>query len=269
MAEVKKRDLTMVPFENLKIIEGFNIRTDYGDIPLLASQIEEHGVKVPLQGYKEKGTEIYVVKDGHRRYAALVYLKEKGRLPEEIFVPFVLEPQKYNEEQRIVDMFIMNEGKPLTPLEQAECVRRLQNFHYSDTEIAKKIGRSQPYVSKLSSLNTAPKKLINLIEKGRVAASYAMDIIAKGEVEQFLQDVEDGKYDQQMNGNEMFPASSSGKTKITKANVQPVNSWREFKRFSKKADEIKINEEKANFFKFLMKILNNELSEEQIKRWFK
>jgi ParB/RepB/Spo0J family partition protein len=271
MSEVKKRDLTMVRYENLKIIDGYNLREDYGDMPLLANQILEHGVKVALQGYKEKGTDTYVIKDGHRRYAALTYLKDKGLLPEDIYIPFVLEPQKYSDEQRVIDMFIMNEGKPLTPLEQAEGVRRLQNWGYTDKDIAKKIGRSAAYVCKLSSLNTAPKKLTNLIANGTLAASFAMDIIAKGEVDKFLADFEAGAYSQTANGLEMFSdqAPKNGKTKITKGDVQTVNSWKEFKRFAKEADEKKMEDEKAKFFKFLLRVMNNDVSEDQIKRFFK
>src|SRR5689334_13723541 len=114
MAEVKKRDLMMVPADNLLLIEGLNIREDMGDLEGLAASIKEHGVKVPLRGYKEKGADRYCVVDGHRRYAALQILASQG--VNGILVPFVTEPQKYSDEQRVIDMFIMNDGKNLTPL---------------------------------------------------------------------------------------------------------------------------------------------------------
>jgi ParB/RepB/Spo0J family partition protein len=272
MADVKKTDLIKVKYGNLKVIEGNNIRQDYGDIPLLANQILEHGVKVPLQGHREKGTDIFIIKDGHRRYAALTHLKDNGLLPEDIWIPFVLEPQKYNDEQRVIDMFILNEGKALTPLEQAEGVRRMQNWGYTDKDIAQKIGRSQAYVSKLSSLNAAPKKMINLIEKGTIAASFAIDIIAKGETDKFLQDVEAGTFEQKTNnGHEIFPSETATKTttKITKGDLQTVNSWKEFKKFAKDADEKMMDEEKAKIFKWLCKMMNNELTEDHFKRYFK
>jgi ParB/RepB/Spo0J family partition protein len=270
MSEVKKRDLPMVPFPLLTVKDGFNIRTDMGDIPGLAASIKENGVKVPLRGYKEKGAENYIVVDGHRRYEALKILAAESS--EIIYVPFVLEPQKYNDEQRVVDMFIMNDGKSLTPLEQAEGIKRLQNWGYSDKDIAQKTGRSIAYVGKLASLNSAPKRLINLIENNKIAASFAMDIICKGETEKFLQDFEAGFFDAKpVNGNEIFPdqPATKTKTKITKADIQPVNSWKEFKRFAKDADPKLMEDGKAKFFKFLYRVMNNEMSEEQIKRWFK
>lgn len=270
MPEVKKRDLTMVPFQLLAVMPGFNIRTDMGDMNALIASIRENGVKVPLRGYKEKGSEKYIVVDGHRRFEALSVVANESN--ETYYVPFVLEPQKYNDEQRVIDMFVMNDGKNLTPLEQAEGIRRLQNWGYTDTDIAKKIGRSQPYVSKLSSLNSAPKKMRTLIEKGVIAASFAIEIIAKGEVDKFLEDVESGAYDpKQMNGNEIFPehAASKPKAKITKGDTQPVNSWKEFKRFAKNVDHVIMDDDKAKFFKFLLRVMNNEVSEESIKRFFK
>jgi ParB/RepB/Spo0J family partition protein len=273
MAEVKTRDLKMVPYENLKIITDFNIRTDYGDIPLLCSQILEHGVKVPLQGYKEKGSEIYVIKDGHRRYKALTYLKENGQLPESIFIPFVLEPQKYNDERRVIDMFIMNEGKPLTPLEQAEGIKRLQQWGHSDKEIASKIGRSIAYIGKLALLISAPKKLTNMIESGKVSASFAMDIISKGETDKFLADVDAGKFDSQStsNGHEIFPDATpkKAKAKITKGDIDQVNSWKLFKKWAVNVDDKLMETDKAKVFKMLCRMMNNELTEDHFKRFFK
>jgi ParB/RepB/Spo0J family partition protein len=271
MADVKKRDLIMVPYENLKIIDGFNIRTDYGDIPTLAANIKEHGVKIPLQGYKEKGTEIYVIKDGHRRHAAITYLKETNQMTDTIFVPFVLESQKYSDEQRIIDMFIMNDGKSLTPLEQAEGVKRMQNYGYSDKDIATKIGRSIAYVGKLASLNAAPKRLIIMIEKGKVSASFAMEIISKGETDKFLQDVEAGIYDVQKatNGHELPLTETPVKTKITKRDIGQVNSWKQFRKWAPTVDDKQIDPTKAKVFKMLCRMMNNELTEDHFKRFFK
>jgi len=273
MADVKKKDLILVPYKNLKVIEGFNIRNDYGPLELFAENLLENGVKVPMQGYKEKGTDFYFIKDGHRRYEALKYLDESGRLPDPFYVQFIVEPQKYNDEQRIIDMFVMNDGKPLTPLEQAEGVRRLQNYGYSDKDIATKTGRSIAYVGKLASLITAPKRLIKLIENNKIAASFAMDIISKDETDKFLQDVDAGLFEVQQatNGHEIFESEpiKKSKTKITKGDLKTTNSWKEFKKFAKTADVKLMDEEKAKAFKWLCRMMNNELTEDHFKRYFK
>jgi ParB/RepB/Spo0J family partition protein len=271
MADVKKRDLIMVPFEKLLIIDDFNIRVDMGDIPALADNIKENGIKVPLRGYKEKGEDIYRVVDGHRRHAAIKLLVSDST--EIFYVPFVLEPQKYSDEQRVIDMFIMNDGKNLTPLEQAEGVRRMQNWGYPDKDISQKIGRSIAYVGKLSSLNTAPKRMIKLIENGKIAASLAMDIISKGETDKFLQDVDAGFFDAQRatNGHDIPEPEVITKTKIkiTKGDLKEVNSWKEFKKWAKNIDVHGMEEEKIKIFKWLCRMMNNELNEDHFKRFFK
>ena len=42
-------DSYFVDPRNIAIIDGFNVRTDYGDIDSLAESIRESGVKVPLR----------------------------------------------------------------------------------------------------------------------------------------------------------------------------------------------------------------------------
>lgn len=271
MANVKKRDLIMVPFENLTIREDFNIRYDMGDIEQLSRSVKEHGVKVPLRGYKEKGEEIYVIVDGHRRFAALKMIVKE--ITETIYVPFVLEPQKYSDEQRVIDMFIMNDGKSLTPLEQSEGIRRMQNWGYADKDIAQKIGRSAAYVCRLSYLNSAPKRMIKLIENGKIAASFAIDIIAKGETDKFLQEVESGFFDvhKPVNGHELFEneKTAKSKTKITKGDLNTVNSWKEFRKWIKNVDPSLMEEDKAKILNWLCRMINNELTEDHFKRFFK
>lgn len=198
----------MVPFELLVTREGFNVREDMGNIDELAASIKENGVKVPLRGYKEKGADKFYITDGHRRYEACAIVVEQTG--QSILVPFVLEPQGYNDEQRVIDMFITNEGKPLTPLEQSEGINRLKNWGYSDAEIAKKIGKSSVYVWKLAHLYSAPQKLKTLIKNGKVSASLSMEFIAKGEADAFLQSIENGEYDTKPNGQDLFPKEKKG-----------------------------------------------------------
>lgn len=273
MADVKKRDLSMVPFDKLQVKDGLNIRTDMGDIEGLAASIREHGVKVPLRGYKEKGSDIHVVVDGHRRFEALQLIANSS--DEIIYVPFVLEPQKYNDEQRLVDMFIMNDGKALTPLEQAAGVQRLINFGWSEKDIAAKIGKTVAYVSRLSSLSAAPKKLHKLIEKNKVSATLVMDMVAKGEADEFLAKVESGAYEQEQpsNGQEIFPdvldqLVKTRPQKITKSDVVAPNSWKEFKKWARNANDDLMDDDKAKFFKWLCRMMNDELGENHFKSFF-
>lgn len=273
MADVKKRDLTMVPFSNLILREDFNIRTDMGDLRELADSIKENGVKQAMRGYKEKGTEQYIVVDGHRRYAACRLLMEEGS--DEILIPFITEPQKYSDEQRVLDMFIMNDGKALNPLEQAAGVQRLLNWGWTGKDIAAKLGKSVQWIDRLSSLATAPKRIQKLVENKKMSATMAMDVVAKGEeeTEKFLQNVDAGVYSANgvtaMNGEEVFVEDKPKrtKTKITKSDVE-LNSWQAFKKWAKMADPDKMSDEGARFFKYLCRMMNNEVGEASFKSFF-
>lgn len=184
--QAKRTDIYKVPFPQLRIKEGFNIRTDMGDINELAGSILANGVKNSLRGYrsKEDGEEVFIVTDGHRRYAALKQLFESGNT--DILAPFVLEERSYNDEQRIFDMFICNEGKQLNPLEQALGIQRLVNYGYDLKEISSKLGKTLNYVQKLNALNELPKKAIKMIEDGKISATYMMTIQSEGKVEELL-----------------------------------------------------------------------------------
>jgi len=279
MSEVTKTDLPKVPFNLLLVREGFNIRKEMGNIEELADSIQENGVRVPLRGYKEKGKDSYIVVDGHRRYFACKLVVE--RTGEMIKVPFMLEPQKYNDEQRIVDMFITNDGKALTVLEKAEGVGRMLNFGWTASDIARKIGKTPGYISRLSSLNTAPRRLTLLVQNNRISGSYAMDIVAKGSeaVDKFLQEVEAGFFDANksseptVNGEDMFEFEKEPQerhppvNRITKKDAE-LNSWKELKAFLKVADPAIMPEDKQKTYDFLWKVLNNEMTDRAIKMFF-
>jgi ParB/RepB/Spo0J family partition protein len=275
----KRVDMHKVPSSKLRIKTGLNIRSDYGNIEELAESIKENGIRVPVRGYKEKegNEEVYVITDGHRRTLACRHLLKEGT---EILVPFVLEHKGYSDEQRLIDMFIMNEGKSLTPLEQAEGVRRFIAYGYSEKEIAGKLAKSEGYIRKLNSLNSAPKKFIQLIEKGYISATLAIQVIADGLVDQIIAESE-GKLEkapaddsaemhQATDGSEIKDVQPSGQSgKITKKDLQTVNSLKEFKKFMKKADENIMNENVVYIYQFATKLANNELSFEQIEEFFK
>lgn len=278
VSTAKRADMFKVPASNLRIKEGLNIRSDYGNIQELADSIKENGVKVPLRGYKERenGYEVFVVVDGHRRHTALQLLLEQGT---EIIVPFITENKGYNDEQRLIDMFLMNEGKSLTPLEQAEGVRRLIAYGYSEKEIALKLAKSEVYVRKLNSLNSAPKAFRKLIEEGTISATLAIETIAKGQVEDLMNTIEENKktpVKAPENTNEQDTQSNDGKeikdptpARITKKDLKEQNSIKEFKKFMKNANEDLISESVLYVYQFAAKLANNELSFEEIKEFFK
>jgi len=169
-----RRDMFFINFEHLQVIEGFNVRYDYGDIEELAKSIEQNGVKVPLRGYKDG--EVYKITDGHRRYKALELLHKKGIV---VNAPFVSETKGYNDEQRTLDLVLTNDGKRLTLLEEAEVYGRLLNYGWNLSDIAKKVGKSLTHISNCALLLEASTLLKNQIRENKVSASTVIEMLKK------------------------------------------------------------------------------------------
>jgi len=153
--------------------KDFNVRDDYGDIESLMKSIDMYGVKVPLQGYR-KGNK-YIVTDGFRRMEAVNrLLKQKNDIK---YVPFIMETHNRNEEDRIVDMFTCNSGKPLTELEECKGFQKLLNKGWTQLEIAEKVNVSPVHVSTRLKLGGMGTFLKNLLIKEVINVSMAMNLL--------------------------------------------------------------------------------------------
>ena len=168
----QRKDVLYLPIEQINIEPDFNVRQDMGDLSALAKSIEENGIKNTIRGFKRDG--VYWITDGHRRYYAAKILVKKGI---DVKIPLISEGHLVTEEQRVIDMLVCNDGKKLNPIEESEAVARLFNYGYSETDINKKTGFSKVYICNLKLLNSAPRKLKDLIIQNIVSATLAMSIL--------------------------------------------------------------------------------------------
>ena len=76
--KTKKTDLLLIDPKNIVVEENFNVRSDYGDIDGLSKSIIEVGQLEPISVSKIRGTEQYVLTDGHRRMKAILKAIEDG-----------------------------------------------------------------------------------------------------------------------------------------------------------------------------------------------
>jgi len=175
--------------DQLVIVDGFNVRENMGDLKALAGSIMENGVKLPLQGYKlkdknEAGDDVYAITNGHRRYAALESINDPA-----IFIPFIVEPRGYKEEDRTFDLLTLNDGKPLGMLEEAEAFRRLMDFGWKEKDIAKKIGKSATHVVNCMLLMTATDKVKKLVNDDKVSATLVVEMLKKADPKEVEKDL--------------------------------------------------------------------------------
>lgn len=179
----KRKDMFQVKLEQLIAPKENNIRQDYGDLQELADSIKEHGVKVPLRGVKTRGEETYVVTDGFRRYhAAQLAMEQVEDL--ELWIPILKEDTDFNEEARLTNMIVCNEGKPFNIIEQGIVFDKLRELGLANEEIAQKVGKSRTHVADCLLLFDAPEEIKKRVVSGEVAASLVIKELKVSTAEQ-------------------------------------------------------------------------------------
>ena len=153
-------------------IRAFNSAADEDDAALKES-IRASGVRIPLT-IRTKGDLVFVVA-GHRRLAAVKELIAEG---EEIrAVPCLPEAKGTTEADRQLDLIRSNQGKPLTPMQRAEVIKRLVGFGWDEAEIATKIGCSRSHVADMLTLSGAEQDVRQMVQSGEIAATTAVRAI--------------------------------------------------------------------------------------------
>lgn len=246
----KRSDISYIDPRLIQVKEEFNIRQDYGDLESLKNSIIENGVKQPIRGHRNG--DYFEITDGFRRAKAVQMALEEGN--EIARVPFVGEKKGYTDEQRIFDMFICNDGKNLTPLEEGEGFKRLENYGYTQVEIAKKLGKHSSHVSQMITLANAPKHIKNDVQNGTISPSTAIQILRQSEdEEEQKQMVEEGKKE----------AEKSGKNKVSSSNVKGLKNNSPMSKMEDALDQLVeegVNNEKVELLQKTINTLKNKES---------
>ena len=170
--EVVKLD----PFA-IEIEDGYNIRTDYGDIPGFAAALAENGI-VNLTPIVVQRTDegALVVRAGHRRLEAVKYAIRE--LEAELkYIPAVIRTKKLSRAHATLETILENDGKPLEPHELAVGYQRLLDWGWSQAEIAARVGKSQSHVSRTLGLAPASAELKQALSNGDITQGEARQII--------------------------------------------------------------------------------------------
>jgi ParB/RepB/Spo0J family partition protein len=206
----------------IKIEEGFNARdfdtkANKEHVKELAASIKEVGVLESLTvRYDAKTSEYYLVNGESRLRATLLAIEGGAPIKS---VPVNFERKGTSTEDRIATLITRNEGKKLEVLEQAEVFSRLSNLGWADLQIAKKTGKTGPFVGSVLKLAAAPAKLKKLISDGQVSASLAIDILRAQEFD----------YDKAYEAlsDAVATAASLGGKKATAKHVDPAKGKKE------------------------------------------
>ena len=144
-----KTDIFNIDPRSIVVVNGFNSRTDFGNIDELAAQIKEQGMLNPVTVIPQKddnGIETYRLVDGERRYRAVMKLISEGHDIARIKALFL--SKSTSEEDMLVQQFLRNEGKNFTEYELGILCRKLRdNCGKTVAEIAKMLGKNQGVIS--------------------------------------------------------------------------------------------------------------------------
>ncbi len=113
--------------------------------------------------------------DGNCRFAACSIAVAEGA--ELLTVPCMLEAPGTTEAERTANMVLANSGLAHSPLEMTVAVKKLLSFGWSDTQVAKRLGKSRQYVANLLDLAGASPDVHLAIANGTVSATQAIKLI--------------------------------------------------------------------------------------------
>ena len=169
-----KSDIFKIDPRSIKVVEGFNSRTDFGDIDELAKQIAEQGVLNPIS-VRKADDDHYELIDGERRYRAVMRLIEQG--VEIARVPAIVLPKNLSKEQLILQQIMRNEGKPFEEYEYGVAYKKLIDVNgLTIDEIAAKVGKKRWHVDCCLSHLRRDEKVQELLKNNKISGAQVRDI---------------------------------------------------------------------------------------------
>lgn len=171
----KRTDVFRLPHDQIHIEEGFNLRNESS--PETLAHIESifqsimAGERVPPLDVRMKDGRA-TVDDGYCRHTAIGMAIATGKYYGEVECM----PSKVKEEERVFLMINRNSGLGFTPLELAKGYQRLLNDGFTQTEIAKRVGRTDASISQALMVLRADKSIHAAITEGKMSFTTAHQI---------------------------------------------------------------------------------------------
>lgn len=172
LAVCRNGEILTISLKNIVVQEGFNVRSDFGNIEELAKSIIASGQKEPIKVRLSDDGKKALLVNGERRFRAVAYANEHLGASIETMRCIKVE-RGANEESLVVEMLLCNAGKPLEPLEEAEAFKRLLSFGLSNEVVASKIGKSATYVTERLQLLSASHEVREVVKAGKITVTAA------------------------------------------------------------------------------------------------
>lgn len=175
---VQGQKILDIPVEQI----SFNPRQPRKDISLeklqeMADTIKAYGIIQPVIVHKDKEKEKYILVAGERRFRAAKLAGLKS-------IPALV--RDYSEEELLEVALVENlQREDLNPLEEAAAFQKLiEEFSYTQEELAQKIGRSRSAISNALRLLALDEEVKKYLREGRLTAGQARPLLAVSDPEQ-------------------------------------------------------------------------------------
>lgn len=156
-------------------------------LEMLVDSIREKGIIQPLVVRPLKEIEGYFeIIAGERRWRAAKILNLEN-------VPIII--RDCDDKEALETALIENiQRDDLSPIEEAEAYQRLlDEFSYTQEQLARAIGKSRSHVANMLRLNTLPENIKELVHDGKISAGHARTLINKDNIDGIVEKIIDRK----------------------------------------------------------------------------
>ena len=172
---VARANLWKTTFDQLVVKEGFNARIDMGDVDALSESIAKNGLERALNVVRGADGRFELI-DGHRRHAAIGAAIKAQKLASDFPIAVLIADKGITDLERVAMMARANDGKPLTPIEEAQLFKRLRDGGMTLAQVCDAVGRGNIYVRKHLDMLEAPEEVRDALQKGEITKTLAMNI---------------------------------------------------------------------------------------------
>jgi len=217
------RGASTLIFDPLVIQErsGYNTRdmeseSTINHIREMANSILESGNDQfpPITIYQE-GESLYVMAGWCRRRAHILAMEEGAPIKGIMCISTT----KKKPEDIALNCLSSNDGLPLTALEKAKAVKKLQSYLWTASDIAKKTGWSISTVNNLIALHDAPDSIHGMVRDGSVSATLATKLVKEKGAEAAEKELTDA----------VESSKATGKRKTTQKDIDCHNRGKQKK----------------------------------------
>jgi ParB-like chromosome segregation protein Spo0J len=169
--------------EIIKILSGFNARTDLGDLASLKQSIQQTGVKDALwvrPDYADQ-EKPFILIDGERRLTVLTELYheyQEAEKPWDIKIPLQIFYVDAEEAEELMALALLERKEP-SFCDEAGLVSRWLGRNFSVQEISTKLNRSTAWVEQRRCFSLLAPQVKQAVRDGKISVQAALDVARK------------------------------------------------------------------------------------------